>query len=154
MIELFTFRQMLVSIVILVCSCILILALESMLTPDHKKRQRNLHKEINNSLSTCWQTEEFEVKEECTPCTEFEKVSGNIPACAQSGFKELISCKTSGNYYRSCERVPWIEERNFWIFEGMMLAVGFVSAAMVVLRQKHLDRKMIERIQKQVSAGV
>lgn len=46
------------------------------------------------------------------------------------------------------------EAQRFWIFEGSVLVTGLFSSLSVVFRRKHLDRKMMERIQQQVAAGV
>lgn len=70
---------------------------------------------------------------------------------------QLISLlpETSINYIiYSCDKTPWLEELNFWIFEGSITAIGIVSSLIVKVRQKQLDKTFLERIQKQVAAGV
>lgn len=54
----------------------------------------------------------------------------------------------------SCDRVTWLEERRFWTFEGILFLMGLVSALGVFVRQKQLDHKMYQRIQKQIAEGV
>ena len=47
-----------------------------------------------------------------------------------------------------------IEERKFWIFEFVCALSGALSASIVFLRQKQLDHKMYQKIQRQIAAGV
>ena len=54
----------------------------------------------------------------------------------------------------SCEKVRWIEERNFWTFEGVPSLLGALSALSVFIRQKQLDHRMYQRIQRQIASGV
>lgn len=54
----------------------------------------------------------------------------------------------------SCDKVKWLEEKKFWQFEGMMLLVAFFSTAVVHLRQKILDHRMLRRIQRQIANSV
>ena len=53
----------------------------------------------------------------------------------------------------SCSVVPWLEERRFWTFEGVVSLFGLVSAAALFVRQKQLDHRMYKRIQKQMTAA-
>jgi hypothetical protein len=60
----------------------------------------------------------------------------------------------SVSYFCSCDRVEWVEERRFWTFEGLLTLIGLVSGLAVFIRQKQLDHRMYQRIQKQIAAGV
>ena len=62
--------------------------------------------------------------------------------------------KTSFNPLFSCDRVEWVEEKRFWTFEGLLLLLGLVSGLSVFVRQKQLDHRMYQRIQRQIAAGV
>ncbi|PRD28216.1 UNVERIFIED_CONTAM: hypothetical protein NCL1_33102 [Trichonephila clavipes] len=66
----------------------------------------------------------------------------------------MVSCKVSGEVYRSCDKVLWLEERNFFIFESCMTCFSIIGAMIVSFRQKQLDQRMMMRIQQQISAGV
>lgn len=57
-------------------------------------------------------------------------------------------------FYSSCDKVQWLEERNFFIFESCMAGFGILGAIIVKFRQKQLDQRMMARIQQQISAGV
>ncbi len=56
--------------------------------------------------------------------------------------------------FYSCDTVDWIEEQKFWTFEGLLTLLGVVSGAAVFIRQKQLDHRMYQRIQKQIASGV
>ena len=57
-------------------------------------------------------------------------------------------------FFSSCDRVDWVEERRFWTFEGLLTLLGFISGLAVFIRQKQLDHRMYQRIQKQIASGV
>ncbi|KAH7966565.1 hypothetical protein HPB49_017744 [Dermacentor silvarum] len=146
MIEVCSLKRIIFLTVFLIGACLMILTLESILS-DHDSDRNG-----SNSSEGCWEREEYVVKQKCMPCTEFERASKHLPICIQSKYKELVTCRNSGDVYRRCDNEK--EGQHFWIFEGSMLVTGLLSSLSVVLRQKHLDRKMIERIQQQVAAGV
>ncbi len=54
----------------------------------------------------------------------------------------------------SCDKVDWMEEQKFWTFEGILTVLGFVSGTALFIRQKQLDHKMYQRIQRQIATGV
>lgn len=59
------------------CSSIslIVLAVESFLTPSSEKYPEHLNGQgENTSAAPCWQTEDYFVKQHCAPCSEFEKV--------------------------------------------------------------------------------
>ncbi|XP_015925441.1 protein JTB [Parasteatoda tepidariorum] len=154
MIEFCTFRRMVIFIVCLAFSSLVVLAVESYLTPTNEKYPQNNSLSENISGAPCWQIEDYFIKQHCAPCSDFEKVSRHLPACVSTGYKEMVSCKVSGDVYRSCDKVLWLEERNFFIFESCMVCLSIVSAAVTSFRQKQLDQRMMMRIQQQISAGV
>ena len=57
-------------------------------------------------------------------------------------------------WYFSCDRVVWLEERNFWLFEACMLASSIVFSLYAYGRQKILDHRMLRRVQKQLANSV
>jgi len=101
----------------------------------------------------CWKFEEAKVVKECDLCTDQEIFMKNPVVCAVSNhYKELVECKKAGlQKYRSCERVNWIEEHKFWKAEAIFGVVGFFSGLVVFVRQKQLDHRMYQRIQKQIA---
>ena len=60
-------------------------------------------------------------------------------------YKEKVKCQSGKEAYRACDKVGRIEDRKFWI--------GAVSASVVFLRQKQLDHKMYQRLQRQIASG-
>ena len=71
-----------------------------------------------------------------------------------AGNKEKVRCDSGKEAYKACDKVDRIEERNFWIFEFVCVLIGGISASIVFLRQKQLDHKMYQKIQRQIAAGV
>ena len=53
-----------------------------------------------------------------------------------------------------CDRVVWLEERHFWAFEAVMALLGMAAGLATMARQKILDHRVVQRIQRQVAAGV
>ena len=70
------------------------------------------------------------------------------------GNKEKVRCDSGLEAFRACGKVTRIEERKFWIFEFVCALSGALSASIVFLRQKQLDHKMYQKIQRQIAAGV
>ncbi|XP_059082189.1 protein JTB-like isoform X2 [Tigriopus californicus] len=162
MIELCTKRRMILAIAILGGLSILVIILESrhLHTPDEAEAH-DIHdhhpilKELLSPDDKCWKTEPFQVVEPCDLCSEIEIANKSPVVCVAKGKKELVECTTAmKRTYRSCDVVPWIEERRFWTFEGLLSFFGFCSAMTVFVRQKQLDHRMYQRIQRQIAAGV
>ena len=65
-----------------------------------------------------------------------------------------MKCNSGKEAYRACDKVIRIEEQKFWIFEFVWALSGALSASVVFLRQKQLDHKMYQKIQRQIAAGV
>ena len=59
-------------------------------------------------------------------------------------------------YYHvsSCPKLTHIEERGFWTFECAMLVLGLLAFSVVHLRQTKLNKDLMERVHKQIAAGV
>merc|ERR1719244_656069 len=78
---------------------------------------------------------------------------GTRPICSD-GSKEKVKCSSGKEAYRSCEKVERIEEQKFWMFEGVMALIAGVSYGALFLRQKQMDHRMYQKIQRQIAAGV
>ncbi|KAG1652900.1 Protein JTB [Nymphon striatum] len=134
---------------------VLIVIFENHYTSENDAiRHRKKISSNNVTEKGCWLKEMFTIDEECIPCTQFQMASKHLPACNRTGFKEAGTCEKSGSFDRSCDKIPWVEERTFWTFEGVITIIGLLSSLVVKVRQKQLDKKFLERIQKQVAAGV
>ncbi|XP_036611892.1 protein JTB isoform X2 [Trichosurus vulpecula] len=98
----------------------------------------------------CWLVEDFVVAEECAPCTTFQ--AKTTPECGTTGFVEKISCSSSKrDEFKSC-RSAMMERHLFWKFEGAVVGVAAVFACLVILRQRSLDRKALEKVRKQIES--
>ncbi|XP_007482014.1 protein JTB isoform X1 [Monodelphis domestica] len=106
---------------------------------------------INSLVSMpCWVVEDFVVAKECAPCTTFQ--AKTTPECGTTGFVEKISCSGSKrDEFKSC-RSAMMERHLFWKFEGAVVGVAAVFACLVILRQRSLDRKALEKVRKQIES--
>ncbi|XP_066218521.1 protein JTB [Saccopteryx leptura] len=104
---------------------------------------------VSTSSLPCWQVEEF-VAEECTPCSNFQ--AKTILECSSTGFVEKITCHLSKRIeFKSC-RWALMEQHLFWKFEGAVVGMALVFACLVIVRQRQLDRKALEKVRKQIES--
>ncbi|KAM8986346.1 protein JTB isoform 2-T2 [Ara ararauna] len=102
------------------------------------------------AATACWRVEDFVVAQECGPCSGFQMKT--VPECSPTGFVERINCAGSGRAeFKSC-RSARVEARGFWRFVGAALAVAAVAAALVLGRQRVLDRRALEKVRKQMES--
>jgi hypothetical protein len=47
-----------------------------------------------------------------------------------------------------------VEEKKFWTFEAVLTLLGLVSGTGLFIRQKQIDHRMYQKIQRQIAAGV
>ncbi|XP_007525433.1 protein JTB [Erinaceus europaeus] len=105
---------------------------------------------VSTSDSPCWLMEEFVVAEECSPCSSFQ--TKTTPECGSTGYVEKITCSSSKkNEFKSC-RSALMEQHLFWKFEGVVVGVALVFACLVIIRQRQLDRKALEKVRKQIES--
>ncbi|XP_057684524.1 protein JTB isoform X2 [Corythoichthys intestinalis] len=104
---------------------------------------------VRAAVSPCWLLEDFVVTGECSQCDAFQTTQ---PACGQTGYVEKINCtKSNRDEYKSC-RSAVTEERRFWKFEAAALSATALSAVLVVLRQRRLDRLASEKVRRQIES--
>merc|ERR1711864_16106 len=151
-------KRMVFAIAVLAALSVLIIILES----THLRTHRETHKEdIHDShpilkeklkaADKCWIKETFEVVENCEVCSD--PLTDPL-VCVAKGNREKVKCDSGKEAYRSCDTVDRIEERKFWIFETVMTLVAGVSYGALFLRQKQMDHRMYQKIQRQIAAGV
>ncbi|XP_011348031.1 uncharacterized protein LOC105285491, partial [Ooceraea biroi] len=58
-----------------------------------------------------------------------------IGVCVHARYKEVLKCKSGETITRSCDKVAWLEERTFWMFEGFMFASAIVSCISIHWRE-------------------
>lgn len=98
----------------------------------------------------------YVISQECRPCTRLE-LKMNAENCNPTGYREKWTCKvgnTEKNRYKSCPKVSWVEEKNFWIFEGVSFGIGIVSYIVAYIRQRRLDHLLMEKVHRQIASGV
>ncbi|XP_026466319.1 protein JTB-like [Ctenocephalides felis] len=141
-------RHMLLGITSLAVLTIVVLIVESRWTPPRTKQFP-----IENN-STCWLKEDYEVIQDCHPCTELEIKSRSIGVCIHTHNKELLRCASGETVTRSCDRVAWLDERNFWAFEALMFVSAFITCLISSSRRHTLDRRALQRVQRQLAQSV
>lgn len=105
---------------------------------------------VSTSNLPCWLVEEFVVAEECAPCSNFQ--AKTTPECGSTGYVEKITCSSSKrSEFKSC-RSALMEQRLFWKFEGAVIGLALVFACLVIVRQRQLDRKALEKVRKQIES--
>ncbi|XP_068206814.1 protein JTB-like [Palaemon carinicauda] len=155
MIESCSRKRMVIAIAFLIGLSILVLIIENELAPNDTRPHTHTTAHPNmTQKDLCWMREETDNLEECQPCTDLEKKSNSPPICGSASYRQKVKCKDTGIVFKKCDRVVWIEERNFWTFEAVTGAVGLIAGLATVARQKVLDHRILQRIQRQVAAGV
>uniref|UniRef100_A0A8D2CRV9 Protein JTB n=1 Tax=Sciurus vulgaris TaxID=55149 RepID=A0A8D2CRV9_SCIVU len=105
---------------------------------------------VSTSTLPCWLIEEFVIAEECTPCSSFQ--AKTTSECGSTGYVEKITCSSSKrSEFKSC-RSALMEQHLFWKFEGAVVGVALVFACLVIIRQRQLDRKALEKVRKQIES--
>ncbi|CAL1541260.1 unnamed protein product [Lymnaea stagnalis] len=158
MIEVFTKKRILVLAAFVVLFTVAFLVLRS-----HWEYTRQLPKEVFEKLFKIYLNNFSEPKE--TSCPVYTSISrcqrcpkdelrAEVPYCKHHGYKEKIRCEDGKEEFVGCDISPAVEEAEFWKFELLTLLVGLTSYAVVYLRQKKLDKKLMEKINKQIAAGI
>ncbi|CAF92697.1 unnamed protein product [Tetraodon nigroviridis] len=104
----------------------------------------------NTPSPPCWRQEAFVVTSECQQCNAFQTRSW--AACGPTGYVERVNCTRSNkDEIKSCSSTP-MEERRFWKFEALMLALALLFGVLVVARQRWLDRLVSEKVRRQIES--
>ncbi|XP_037906318.1 protein JTB [Hermetia illucens] len=140
-------KRMVIGITCLAVVTFFVLIVESRWTIEERKAKQYI---VENN-TTCGLTEDWIVVKKCHPCTDFEIASKNPSACVHTHNKEILRCKSGETVIRSCISAAWIDQRRFWIFECSMFVIGVISTAISFIRQKTLDRRTIQKIQRQLN---
>jgi len=157
MIELCSKKRMVLSCGMLVVVSVIILIIENNFSFLHGGLKEGTGAPVsNNETKQCWENDNSEILEECQKCTTFEiKVQDY---CQKTGYREKVKCVfekiAPKELYHSCPKVTWLEERNFWTFQSLSMFFGGASYLVVIWRQKRLDKLLIDKVHKQIAAGV
>lgn len=58
------------------------------------------------------------------------------------------------NFFFSCDKVAWLEERSFWKFESFMFAGAIISCLTVFWRESILRKRIIRKVARQLRGSV
>ncbi|XP_019865950.1 protein JTB [Aethina tumida] len=145
-------RRMLLGITALGVLTVVVLIWESHWTDTTTHIRRKSF--IVEQNSTCFEKESYEVIKDCEPCSAFEIASKSIGVCIHTHFKEVLKCANGETVTRSCDRAAYYDEQAFWRFEGLMFLASLISTFCVVARKKVLNKRMLQRVQRQIANSV
>ncbi|XP_064607738.1 protein JTB-like [Liolophura sinensis] len=151
MIEFCSKKRMLAVVFTLVTISVVSVVLETRWSAQHKVKEIS-RKGKGDSNETCKLGKE-KVVESCRECLADELFSEK-KYCQETGFRTVVACEDGTKIMRMCSGTQWLEERNFWIFEGVTFAIGILSYGLVVIRQHRLDRMLREKIDRQIAADI
>ncbi|XP_060519894.1 protein JTB [Cylas formicarius] len=143
-------KRMLLGITLLGILTIVILIVESHWT-DNERISSKRRSFIVEQNSTCWEKESYEVVKDCEPCTPFELRSKTLGVCIHTKYKEILKCANGDYVTRSCDRTAYYDEQSFWRFEASMFGLSAVSVICVFSRKKVLNKRMLQRVQRQLA---
>lgn len=84
----------------------------------------------------------------------FEIASQSIGVCIHTHYKEVLRCASGEMVTRSCDRAAFIDERSFWRFEALMFVGATFSTFCVLARKRVLNKRMMQRVQRQLANSV
>lgn len=144
MIEHFSKKRMIFGIFVLISLTIVVLLIESewdLITP----KPQNFVVENN---STCYQREEYEIIKHCEPCNQFEiklAQTNKQGVCFHTHNKEILKCQSGEIVIKSCDRVAFVERKNYYIFMVFAFLISLFSTTVVYTRQRFLDRSFFSK---------
>ncbi|GAB1605944.1 uncharacterized protein LOC115218136 [Argonauta hians] len=156
MIELCTKKRMAVAIVILISVSVITVVVESKWSSRHAVNKQSELSAVgvaaSDNASMCWNGAGT-IVESCVECNKFE-LKLEYKFCQESGFKTVIRCPSGRFIYKSCPTDIWKEEKRFLMFECITALTGLFSYAVVRYRQRRLDLLLMEKINRQIAAGL
>ncbi|XP_014785524.1 uncharacterized protein LOC106880184 [Octopus bimaculoides] len=154
MIELCTKKRMAIAIIILISASVVTVVVESKWSSHHvisKEAELSAVAQSDNT-STCVNGYGTVINS-CVECTAFElKLERRY--CQETGLKTLIRCPDGRHLYKNCPADTWKEEKKFLLFECLTTITGLLSYAVVRYRQRRLDHLLMEKINRQIAAGL
>uniref|UniRef100_X1ZC31 Jumping translocation breakpoint protein n=1 Tax=Capitella teleta TaxID=283909 RepID=X1ZC31_CAPTE len=155
MIEFCTKKRMILAVAFMLGVSVIVLLIENNL-PLALKDITEAFGKGNTTNKQCWQETDHEIIGECAPCNSFDLEALEI--CKETGYKELIKCSysngTNKEVNRRCPKHSWVEQRSFYMFEALAFVVGCAAYSVVGIRQKRLEKMLLEKVHKQIAAGV
>ncbi|XP_005091081.1 protein JTB [Aplysia californica] len=120
---------------------------------DYTTQLARQEEEIKSKVKKSSPCESYTEVSRCERCSK-EELRTLVKHCMETGFKQRIRCSDGKESFLWCDISPAVEESDFWRFQAIVLTVGLISYAVVYLRQQKLDQKLMDKIHKQISAGV
>lgn len=148
MLEICQRKGMFLSLGLLVTVTLVVLVLESRYAISGPGRKAKEKQYVIENNSTCWQREKYVVLKDCHPCTDFDKVSRPSGVCIYSKYKEILRCLSGEIVIRSCDRVAYIDQTNFWKFLASTLILTVFSYAAAFAREHVLARRNQQKLQR------
>lgn len=85
---------------------------------------------------------------------DFEIKSRTIGVCIHTNYKEVLKCSSGEIVTRSCDRTAYDQERTFYRFELFTFLTAVLSTFCVVTRKAVLNKRVIQRVQRQLCNSV
>lgn len=154
MVDLFTRRRVIFALAtVFVVTIVLLFFAQLRVNLIHHvlEKEMDLKATLNNiSISDCYESEPFDIITSCSQCNAYERQYQKA-TCEKTDYKEGVMCtKSNIRTVRSCPVPIAVKHQKFWIFEGFMLFIAFVSIFNVSARQKYLDKQMVDKIRRQI----
>ncbi|GFO49787.1 protein jtb-like [Plakobranchus ocellatus] len=151
MFEFFTKKRVLAlsGLIFFICFVYLILQSHFAYTRQLLKQEGEIREKAKKAASC----ESYTVVERCKRCPKKE-LRDLVKVCMETGYKQKIKCSDGKEEWNWCEISPAVEESDFWKFQLIMVLIGASSYAIVYLRQQKLDKILMDKIHKQIAAGV
>ncbi|XP_067664754.1 uncharacterized protein [Haliotis asinina] len=151
MIEFCTKKRMVFAVIALICLSVITLILESRWSFQKKLKDAHIQA-MAYSNETC-KSGKYTALDVCKSCTR-DELRRDVHYCHEKGYKLLIQCSDMRIMYKGCDITPDDEQKQFWIFEGVCFVIGIASYLVVHHRRSMLDKMMMDKINKQIAAGI
>lgn len=147
-----TKKKMALAIALLFGISLVTLVVESA-WPSHHKIQAVKFPSNLVPLNKSCPSKKAKAVSDCERCSK-DELRKLQPECQETGFKQKIICDNKETFYQNCEITPYMDERNFWIFQAVTFTIFAVSYSLVRVRQKKLDGQLMDKINRQIASGI
>ncbi|XP_048733922.1 protein JTB-like [Ostrea edulis] len=145
-------KKMALAIFLLFSISVVILMVESAWPTRHKIQEVKYLSHLVPLNKSC-PSKKAKAISDCERCSK-DELRKLQPECQETGFKQKIQCDNKETFYQNCEITPYIDERNFWIFQVVTFTLFAASYSMVRVRQKKLDGLLMDKINRQIASGI
>ncbi|XP_061174050.1 protein JTB-like [Saccostrea echinata] len=152
MLEFCTKKKMAFAIFLLFSISVIILVVESAWPTQHRIKEVKFPSNIVKLNKSC-PSKKAKALSECERCSK-DELRKLQPECQETGFKQKILCDDKDTFFQNCEITPYMDERNFWIFQAVSFTIFAVTYSLVRVRQKKLDGQLMDKINRQIASGI